>query len=232
MAPVTNALAGTGGLPFSQRLCSSWKVREGALAASRCILKACGARCVTTCGARCVTTCGARVTRRWCAGAGLRGGHLGARRGPLRRDAGPILLDQGRCSGVQSSLAQCSHAGWLILNCAPGEDASVICSGKWLSFPRVDVSFFSSRFLSFSLTHLVVQSLSRVRLLVTPRTAAGQAPFPVFHHLLEFAQEKAMAPHSSTLVWEIPWTEEPGGLQSMGSQKPKSAFFIALFSHL
>ena len=29
--------------------------------------------------------------------------------------------------------------------------------------------------------------------------------------------EKVMAPHSSTLAWEIPWTEEPGGLQSMGS---------------
>ena len=30
--------------------------------------------------------------------------------------------------------------------------------------------------------------------------------------------EKAMATHSSTLVWEIPWTEEPGMLQSMGSR--------------
>ena len=29
--------------------------------------------------------------------------------------------------------------------------------------------------------------------------------------------EKAMAPHSSTLIWKIPWTEEPGGLQSMRS---------------
>ena len=29
--------------------------------------------------------------------------------------------------------------------------------------------------------------------------------------------EKAMAPHSNTLAWKIPWTEEPGGLQSMGS---------------
>ena len=29
--------------------------------------------------------------------------------------------------------------------------------------------------------------------------------------------EKAMAPHSSTLAWKIPQTEEPGGLQSMGS---------------
>ena len=30
---------------------------------------------------------------------------------------------------------------------------------------------------------------------------------------------KAMATHSSVLAWEIPWTEEPGGLQSMGSQR-------------
>ena len=29
--------------------------------------------------------------------------------------------------------------------------------------------------------------------------------------------EKAMAPRSSTLAWKIPWTEEPGRLQSMGS---------------
>ena len=29
--------------------------------------------------------------------------------------------------------------------------------------------------------------------------------------------ERAMAPQSSTLAWEIPWTEEPGRLQSMGS---------------
>ena len=27
---------------------------------------------------------------------------------------------------------------------------------------------------------------------------------------------KAMAPHSSTLAWQVPWMEEPGGLQSMG----------------
>ena len=32
-----------------------------------------------------------------------------------------------------------------------------------------------------------------------------------------FYLEKAMAPHSSTLAWKIPWMEEPGGLQSMGS---------------
>ena len=31
--------------------------------------------------------------------------------------------------------------------------------------------------------------------------------------------EEEMATHSSILVWEIPWTEEPGGLQPMGSQR-------------
>ena len=31
--------------------------------------------------------------------------------------------------------------------------------------------------------------------------------------------EKGMATHSSILTWRIPWTEEPGGLQSMGSQR-------------
>ena len=31
--------------------------------------------------------------------------------------------------------------------------------------------------------------------------------------------EKEMATHSSTLAWKVPWTEEPGKVQSMGSQK-------------
>ena len=35
----------------------------------------------------------------------------------------------------------------------------------------------------------------------------------------EDALEKEMATHSSILAWEIPWTEEPGGLQSVGSQR-------------
>ena len=35
--------------------------------------------------------------------------------------------------------------------------------------------------------------------------------------LLVAQLEKSMAPHSSSLAWKIPWTEEPGRLQSMGS---------------
>ena len=37
------------------------------------------------------------------------------------------------------------------------------------------------------------------------------------HVLLESLEEKAVAPHSSTLAWTIPWAEEPGRLGSMGS---------------
>ena len=34
--------------------------------------------------------------------------------------------------------------------------------------------------------------------------------------------EEGMATHSSSLAWRIPWTEEPGGLQPMGSQKSQT----------
>ena len=39
---------------------------------------------------------------------------------------------------------------------------------------------------------------------------------------LEDPLEKEMATHSSIFVWEIPWTEEPGRLQSMSSQKSQT----------
>ena len=49
--------------------------------------------------------------------------------------------------------------------------------------------------------------------------------------------EKEMATHYSILAWNIPWTEEPGGLQSMGLQvrhdlatKPPPTFIAALFT--
>jgi len=40
--------------------------------------------------------------------------------------------------------------------------------------------------------------------------------------------EKAMAPHSSTLAWKIPWMEEPGRLQSMGSLRVRHDWVTSL----
>ena len=51
---------------------------------------------------------------------------------------------------------------------------------------------------------------------------------------LQAMTEKAMAPHSSTLAWKIPWMEEPGGPQSMGSQRVRqdSATSLSLFTFM
>ena len=59
---------------------------------------------------------------------------------------------------------------------------------------------------------------SHVQVFVTPWTVARQASLSMGFSRQEYS-EKAMAPHSSTLAWKIPWTEEPGRLQSMGSLK-------------
>ena len=52
---------------------------------------------------------------------------------------------------------------------------------------------------------------------LTRWTFVGKVMFLLFNMLSRLVMEKAMAPHSSTLAWKISWTEEPGGLQSMGS---------------
>ena len=44
--------------------------------------------------------------------------------------------------------------------------------------------------------------------------------------------EKEMAIHSSTLAWKIPWTEKPGRLQPMGSQRIGHDFTFTFLSHL
>ena len=53
--------------------------------------------------------------------------------------------------------------------------------------------------------------------------------------LIVLIQEKAVAPHSSTLAWKIPWTEEPGGLQSVGSLRVGhdwvTSFSLFTFTH-
>ena len=81
-------------------------------------------------------------------------------------------------------------------------------------------STFSWRYLSFSpllFTSLLSSGLSwwlkKVKRLPTLQET------PVQSLGLEDPLKKEMATHSSTLAWRIPWTEESGGLQSMGSQR-------------
>ena len=60
------------------------------------------------------------------------------------------------------------------------------------------------------MTSLVVQMVKRLSTMQETRVQSLGREDPL---------EKEMAPHSSTLAWKILWMEEPGRLQSMGSQR-------------
>ena len=45
----------------------------------------------------------------------------------------------------------------------------------------------------------------------------ANSTYNIYMYLCLYILEKEMAPHSSILAWKIPWKEEPGRLQSMGS---------------
>ena len=53
----------------------------------------------------------------------------------------------------------------------------------------------------------------------------------VYMSLSKLWVEKAMAPHSSTLAWKIPWMEEPGGLRSIGSLRVRHDFTFTFHFH-
>ena len=61
-----------------------------------------------------------------------------------------------------------------------------------------------------------------------PQVASGLGPGASFGDPCSKGPEKAMVPHSSTLAWKIPWTEEPGRLQSMGSLRVRHHWATSL----
>ena len=77
--------------------------------------------------------------------------------------------------------------------------------------------FFGSAFFTVQLSHPYITTGKTIAL--TRRTSVGKVMSLLFYMLSRLVTEKAMAPHSSTLAWKLPWMEEPGGLQSMGSQR-------------
>ena len=72
---------------------------------------------------------------------------------------------------------------------------------------------------------VVKQEMARVNvdiLRISELKWTGREEFNSDNHFIYYCRqesEKAIAPHSSTLAWKIPWTEEPGRLQSMGSHR-------------
>ena len=107
------------------------------------------------------------------------------------------------------------------------EQSEKIRGQDWASFPALHCTFFSPKIPSLpapqnTLSRWLCCPLYQGQL---PWWLSGKEPTcqcrrPMFDPLgREDPLEKEMATHSSILAWRIPWTEEPGGLQSMGSQR-------------
>ena len=69
------------------------------------------------------------------------------------------------------------------------------------------------------MVHIVCLLTNTVQLLHPPKWCLTRHGLGTYQYtrVYSLTMEKAMAPHSSTLAWKIPWIEEPGRLQSMGS---------------
>ena len=81
------------------------------------------------------------------------------------------------------------------------------CELHWKDFVKDSVSL-----LQQARPRLVFQCVLRI-------FCHNQNSSHIFRWHIDATSEKAMAPHSSTLAWKIPWMEEPGRLQSMGCEE-------------
>ena len=87
-----------------------------------------------------------------------------------------------------------------------------------------------SAFFIVQLSHRYVTTGKTIAL--TRQTFVGKVMSLLFNMLSSLVMEKAMATHSSTLAWKIPQMEEPGRLQSMGSQRVGHDWATSLFTFM
>ena len=85
-------------------------------------------------------------------------------------------------------------------------------NGKWSPWP-LGVTRFVAPLLSLQVALRIALVLQKLRLGCDTKQSTEKS------RLRDDQAEKAMAPHSSALAWKIPWMEEPGSLQPMGSLK-------------
>ena len=115
---------------------------------------------------------------------------------------------------------------------------------------KMGISFFFSFAFGFSFSHLFVRLPQTAILLFCISFSWGWSwslspvqcydPLSIVHQALCLSDlvqmiecdplEKGMAIHSSTIAWRIPWTEEPGRLQSMGSQRVRHDWATSLLT--
>ena len=94
---------------------------------------------------------------------------------------------------------------------------------EWVASAFVSEDGVQEDLLNGILQRMLSATVYKASRTITEKEQVAKNTGPFLHKCsckcgrLVTALEKAMAPHSSTLAWKIPWMEEPGGLQSMGS---------------
>ena len=144
----------------------------------------------------------------------------------------PWSLKRVRCDLAAKQQQQTNGTGCWV--CSPCNRASelptklwkaLFCKGSWSryleSFPFILPPCVciccSSRWLGFCLLVVPGQPLAGCFLFFSFHCGKITENYHFNHFSVHGSLYMAMAPHSSTLAWKIPWTEEPGVLQSMGS---------------
>ena len=89
----------------------------------------------------------------------------------------------------------------------------------WLYCLRILASCKNFNFSSWERSSSHVLTVIPILCFNVPLNVSSKFPLPGNYDSFMIEMEKAVATHSSTLVWKIPWMEEPGGLQSMGSPR-------------
>ena len=124
---------------------------------------------------------------------------------------------------------------WVSLQYWKNVNLGYVCERTWLK--HKDHVLACIQHLPCYLTHCVNKWLSNWIAKFRHHEHANDSfnKLPLFNYKdLDKEMEKAMAPHSSTLAWKIPWMGEPGGLQSMGSLRVRHdwATSLSLFTFM
>ena len=107
------------------------------------------------------------------------------------------------------------HLTFLIRNLYAGQEATIRTRHETTDWFQIGKGIHQDCVLSPCLFNFYAEYIMRYAGLEEAQAGMKTAGRNINH--LRYAAEKAMAPHSSTLAWKIPWMEEPGRLQSMGS---------------
>ena len=118
---------------------------------------------------------------------------------------------QGSCGEIIFLVSQeTRRVRWEQTACSEAQGADGLCTWSWVFLP-------------------LSRGFPDVAVVKNPPASAEDAEMQVRSLGLENTLGEEMATHSSILAWIIPWTEKPGGLQSMGSQRVRYNWAHATF---